>query len=646
MSIEVSCDRCGRRYAVKDAQAGKRGKCLYCGAVVIVPGRRTEPRKEESLEKLPGSSVADLLNEELPAESTPALPARTVLEKRTSSQPNPLSQSGLTTVGRGLADWLCNHKLQSAVAVMGVLFFFLYGMAGAYRSMAALVLIGAGIFLIGFLRRVPEVEELFAQILGYGLSGLIALYTIYLLARCMHRAANVPDGYNRYFTPAAIDWVVTAILAVGLIGTTCFLFHRFGFFRVLAWWYVCVVGVLPLAFQFIMSLPDAQQEGGLLARAGMRIGGDDIAPPPGHDATAGKTDAQSPPRSRTSLEPRAIRTKTGADPLTAPTSPVSSKTAVADSTVVKPKPDAGVDKIEMPPRTRTGPAVKQPAPPDNAGPLDAKYEKAVRDYVRRTYADLLIAEPAALRERLRWFPAGNRAVVGLRWGLGVYWAEQLSQPAVRTLDDLRRQTGAVGIEFGFGLQKRTEEGKFGVWPPPDDPRYAKVTLVGGGKPADLLAAAQRQGLDVLAVFVFGSQRAGKNAIPVFRVRFYDLASQQPLWSSEPISLAHVAAAGRQAVDFLATLFRKVDEDYCLLPMPAREPEWIKTRLKSLTAGLSTSENPLPRLCEIRCYEGQRLLKSDETAPWYDAVLGSGKGGVLSAGAIEQRRQVVEEWLKK
>ena len=156
MSIEVSCDRCGRRYAVKDAQAGKRGKCLYCGAAVTVPGARREPRHEEPLDALPGHSVSDLLDEELPGTSASPTAAHGAQQKPSPLPAAPLSSLAPRAAGGGVAGWIRDHRLQTAVAVMGVLFFFFYGMAGAHRSMAALVLVGVGIFLIGFLHRAPR----------------------------------------------------------------------------------------------------------------------------------------------------------------------------------------------------------------------------------------------------------------------------------------------------------------------------------------------------------------------------------------------------------------------------------------------------------------------------------------------------------
>ena len=133
---------------------------------------------------------------------------------------------------------------------------------------------------------------------------------------------------------------------------------------------------------------------------------------------------------------------------------------------------------------------------------------------------------------------------------------------------------------------------------------------------------------------------------MLRVRFYDLSTQQPLWSSEPISLPQVAAAGRPAADFLAGLLRKVDEEYIVAPMPARDSAWIKSRLKNLSAGLSAAENSLPALCEIRCYEGQKLLTGEEAAVCYDRVMGNGKGRILAAGTVDERRSVVDQWLQK
>jgi DNA-directed RNA polymerase subunit RPC12/RpoP len=38
MRIQITCARCGKRYEVDGAFAGKRGKCAACGARVMIPG--------------------------------------------------------------------------------------------------------------------------------------------------------------------------------------------------------------------------------------------------------------------------------------------------------------------------------------------------------------------------------------------------------------------------------------------------------------------------------------------------------------------------------------------------------------------------------------------------------------------------------
>jgi DNA-directed RNA polymerase subunit RPC12/RpoP len=38
MRIQITCARCGKRYEVDGAFAGKRGKCATCGARVMIPG--------------------------------------------------------------------------------------------------------------------------------------------------------------------------------------------------------------------------------------------------------------------------------------------------------------------------------------------------------------------------------------------------------------------------------------------------------------------------------------------------------------------------------------------------------------------------------------------------------------------------------
>ena len=39
MKIPVTCSRCGKRYEVECAYAGKKGKCAACGERMMIPAR-------------------------------------------------------------------------------------------------------------------------------------------------------------------------------------------------------------------------------------------------------------------------------------------------------------------------------------------------------------------------------------------------------------------------------------------------------------------------------------------------------------------------------------------------------------------------------------------------------------------------------
>ena len=49
MAISIECSGCKKRLQVKDAMAGKRGKCPSCGQTIVVPVPQTWLSKMSSM---------------------------------------------------------------------------------------------------------------------------------------------------------------------------------------------------------------------------------------------------------------------------------------------------------------------------------------------------------------------------------------------------------------------------------------------------------------------------------------------------------------------------------------------------------------------------------------------------------------------
>lgn len=336
---------------------------------------------------------------------------------------------------------------------------------------------------------------------------------------------------------------------------------------------------------------------------------------------------------------RLISAMPASPPITPGRSPLSVETLFGDTLPL------ATDGPDWPPSRPPGikPAI------GSAGP---EYEKASRDYVRQTHVDLIASDGAGLEDRLRWFAGAERPAIGLRWALGVQWTGTGEQPPIGTQRDLAKVTGTIGPGILDGLQQRTTDGRFGDWPSRGDPRFRQVALLGGGKQAELLAAAQRQGLDILVVVNLTPQviSLSRRSDVLMRIRIVDVASKRTLWASESLSQNRVAAASRAGTDLAGQMveqvLKEVDQDFALKPMRSLKAEDVKARAAKLGESISKSEPEalLPVLVELRFYQSRGLLETDEAAALYDRILGAGKGRVLASGDEAKRRQLLEAWL--
>ena len=326
-------------------------------------------------------------------------------------------------------------------------------------------------------------------------------------------------------------------------------------------------------------------------------------------------------------------------------------------------------------------------------PEDEKaYEQACREYVQRVMFDLIIGDEAILQNNLWWFPAPPpatpRPCIGLRWGLAV---EKTKQPELIPPDDLKKFPGPMAIMAG--LQERINKGAFGRWPRLGDTRFREVALLGGPQ-KELLPTARRQALDVLVVATLTQTPRVIKGVPVeeTKVRIVDVADGKPLWTSKPIRTSDLApgpaagllgsgsrestplagpirsgphgstapsgpikrrspgpapaAAADPGAEFVAEILKQIDNTCSLSPMRTRSilPEKAKQRVTYLLTKRSTVEDDWRLLLESRYYQSRQLLTADEAIPFYDAIVGAGKGQALAIGDERQRYQLLQEWL--
>ena len=176
-------------------------------------------------------------------------------------------------------------------------------------------------------------------------------------------------------------------------------------------------------------------------------------------------------------------------------------------------------------------------------PVQRAYEVASRDYAIKTAVDLIAGEDATLLYRVRWFPAGNRPVIGLRWGIGVEVSDP-SDPAARAaVKEGQELIGSVAMAVIGGLETRIKAGAYGEWPDQGDPRCRQVAILRTGSRQQLLAAARSRRLDMLIFLqpVPLSSSAGQVSQTLVQAQVFDVIAEKALRTSQALGGAPRAA---------------------------------------------------------------------------------------------------------
>lgn len=246
---------------------------------------------------------------------------------------------------------------------------------------------------------------------------------------------------------------------------------------------------------------------------------------------------------------------------------------------------------------------------------------------------------------------------------------------------------AVGLPLVQGLQARVAEGAFGHWlskelalqphgaarapgrppvgapdqfeelgegpaaatPAPQSGQHLRgISVTQAANLGEARSWATGQEVDILlTVSVTLNPAAVRGRLQTnFAVKIYDVAKNQELWSSRALSsrrvevaLAEPGARENPAKDFLDNVFQYVDQNLRLTDMPKLDSTVVARRAAALAAEQHT--DPLPALLELRYYVARGLLDASALRQHYTAILGAHDGAELSAGNLEQRRQVVE-----
>jgi len=305
---------------------------------------------------------------------------------------------------------------------------------------------------------------------------------------------------------------------------------------------------------------------------------------------------------------------------------------------------------------------------------------ATREALNLLLAEGIIKANPEVLKSLRWSAALKRPTIMLRVGLGIQLPGGVAAQGASS--DMQMWGEKVGKPMVESLRTRMAKGKFGRWlqmsqdapadgqpqPPPDPNLPAEqkigqggIAELGQGDVAALRRTAQKENIDVL-VHVSITARAikGRSGQETWQsslsVKVLDAVKNETIWPSKTINsapppgtpLAKTAKPeeyGERAIRNLLGDFNAiVDAKLALTEMPQLTAEMARSRAEYLAS--MQHQNPLPALFELRYYEQQKLLTTDELAQFYGQILGEQTGPRLAKGSEQDRRQILAKWLKE
>jgi len=296
-----------------------------------------------------------------------------------------------------------------------------------------------------------------------------------------------------------------------------------------------------------------------------------------------------------------------------------------------------------------GTSIAHPLDPDA---VESGEFSSAREYVQNVYADLIVRDDRSLVNRMRWFAADERPVVGLRWALGLHHVGKTKEnqpqrePKVSTANFLK---GYVpnGPEIYEALEKLVEQGRFGIWPQ-IGPAKLRGVPVFGGRPNDLLVDARRHGIDaMLVVEIEDIFRGGKLADRDLRFEVASVARR--LRGGEFAAKAKVSEiqpGSPQAGTIVEQITAVIEKSYALRPISSQTEVPIQQRIEAIRKQQQPDRfNLLPYLLELRYHQlAQPDLGGVQWPRAFDALLGESKGAAFLNAGPKERLQLLRDWL--
>jgi dienelactone hydrolase len=307
-------------------------------------------------------------------------------------------------------------------------------------------------------------------------------------------------------------------------------------------------------------------------------------------------------------------------------------------------PPPGATSSPLPPMTGT----EVSRPPGHLRASSNDFEMSFSDYLVKTYARWL-GDDRRILDSMRWFAAGKRPVLGLRWGVGLYVAQQPHGGEIHMPQMLTPFIGTAGSSLVAALAERIDKDTTAGWPSPKNSQLSRVPMFFANSEDDLIKTGAAHQADALVAIVitgwplWASGAAQSN----LEMRLIDVISGTTLWKSPRLSSPRAAgprSVGRDAASgLLKSALKKLDALDELSTMPVVSESVAAGRVKKLSAGDPSAAARLRAVVEIRYYELKKLIPAEAARRAYQQLISDEFAEGMESGSAEDRTAALDAW---
>jgi dienelactone hydrolase len=331
--------------------------------------------------------------------------------------------------------------------------------------------------------------------------------------------------------------------------------------------------------------------------------------------------------------------------------------AVGPSTPAGSKPEG--DHAGLPPKASSPPGLTSSLPLQHAPPVcpavgppkrarEPHTETKFSGYMVKTYAQWL-GDDRRVADGMRWFAAGKRPVLALRWGVGVYAEAHPTSVDIPSPMVLFPLAGSTGPDLVAALARRADGDKDAGWPEPSNSQLNKVPMFFAETEADLIKAGAQQQVDAIVAIVTSGQptfTGGQVHISI-EIRLIDVIGGTTLWKL-PRTNQRIAQPGKvdsATAAVVNNVIKKLDTLAKLREMPDISEPVAAARVEKLRRGDLSAAARLRAVAEIRYYELKKLISAADARAAYKELISDEFARSMASGAADDRAEALKEWAR-